>query len=280
MLIHRMQVKNIFLGFSLLAFFILASPAFAASAYPQNSLLLITPNGGETFTFQDAITVQWTGGKNKVQVGLLQESNDIPNNILPGYKLMGWIEMYRVPNDVYVWSAKKVCDLMGQTCRHITPGRYKILLVSEDNDGNFTISARVRRGETWEELRGNWDISDKPFTIKGAELEMRNAKCTPLKVYTGKPLRCTAYVMNTGTQDVTTPFEVGLPNATSITIPSLKVGGKKMVEANNVILGSPGPFRAFFRADAFDVIEEGNEQNDAFASPVNVLSPLKRKFKK
>lgn len=116
---------------------------------------VISPNGGETFTVDGSMRISWSGGKNKVWVGIAKGDYQ-PER---GDSHLGWITKNAVPNSFVFWDGK-TCVIPGD-CRPVTywqpSGSVKIFVVSENNDGDICISA---------DRSCNLDVSDLPFTIK------------------------------------------------------------------------------------------------------------------
>ena len=119
------------------------------------AITVLSPNGGETFVQGGMNKISWSGGKNKVQIGVVKADFN-PASAL----ILGWISLGGSPNASINWDAKTVCDLIGTTCWPIlslSPGPFKIILVSEDIIGNYC---------TWSSAGGcNMDVSDRPFSI-------------------------------------------------------------------------------------------------------------------
>ena len=126
----------------------------------QSSITVTSPNGGETFTQGSANKISWSGSSGVVQVGLVKESANNYTN--PGgnpYLLLGWINTSVSADRTITWGGKQVCDLMMRSCWSVVPGRYKIIVVTADANGNYVLWDSVNNKP------GNWDVSDGAFTI-------------------------------------------------------------------------------------------------------------------
>lgn len=119
---------------------------------PQISI--VQPNGGEKFTQGQSNSISWTGGKDAVQVALVEDIAESSSD--PSSLIVGWINANALPDSSTAWDAKQICTLTGDSCWNAEPGSYKILAVSENELGTITISP---------DERGNFDVSDQPFTI-------------------------------------------------------------------------------------------------------------------
>lgn len=126
---------------------------------PATPVKVISPNGGETFTVDGSIRISWMGGKNKVWVGVAKGDYQ-PGT---GDSHMGWITQNAVPNSFVFWDGN-IC-VTPEYCRPVTywqpSGSVKILVVSENNDGDICI---------WADRPCNLDVSDAPFIIKPRSL--------------------------------------------------------------------------------------------------------------
>lgn len=120
------------------------------------SITVLSPNGGEKFIqgLQDGLQgIKWTGGKNKVQVGLVKPDYDPKTSSL----ILGWINLNSAPNSQVLWDGQYVTDLTGTVRWPVAPGSYKILLVSEDSVGNSCVGSS--------DGGCNSDSSDMSFSI-------------------------------------------------------------------------------------------------------------------
>lgn len=136
--------------------FLYPSPVSSISATPVK---VISPNGGETFSIDGSIRISWIGGKNKVQVAIAK------GDYRPGTgdSHLGWITKNGVPNSYVFWDGN-IC-VTPDYCRPVTywqpSGSVKILVVSENNEGDICIQA---------DRPCNLDVSDAPFTLKPRSL--------------------------------------------------------------------------------------------------------------
>lgn len=149
--------------------------------YPEEIVMqVIAPNGGETFTRGQQNVISWKGGSHVVAVGLTKaEASDKSDPFSLGY-ILGWINTKEGggshdPNSSYVWDGMQVCRLSfsvpsqpDPSCLRVQPGKYKIIVWSENAQGSMYIS--IGRGAQFKYPlkadRGNWDLSDQTFTIK------------------------------------------------------------------------------------------------------------------
>lgn len=157
------------------------------------SVTLLSPNGGEVFTQGGKNIIKWNGGKDIVQVGLVKK--ETTNNVNP--VILGWINVNALPNDSLVWDGKQICGLAMTSCRPVTPGKYKIIVASRDNDGDFILWDSVNNKP------GNWDVSDAPFSIVAAEANgidftVENAIITPSIGIVGEEIILSFSIMNRG----------------------------------------------------------------------------------
>lgn len=147
--------------------------------YPEKIVMQVTaPNGGETFTRGQQNTINWKGGSQIVALGLVkpEASNEFDPTSL-GY-ILGWINTKdgngsHQPDGSYAWDGVQVCKLSFSLdpdtgCTKVQPGKYKIIAWSENAQRSMYIA--TGRGAHFKYPpkadRGNWDVSDLPFTIK------------------------------------------------------------------------------------------------------------------
>lgn len=119
-------------------------------------VIVSVPNGGETYVQGLKYTLSWSGGTDRVQILLVSETATSGSD--PTEFIVGWIATSTAPSGSVIWDARSVCTLDG-ICVKIDPGNYKILALSEDELGFLTL---------WDDIAnqaGNWDVSDKPFTV-------------------------------------------------------------------------------------------------------------------
>ncbi len=120
------------------------------------ALTVTSPNGGETFTVGGLHRISWSGGKDKVQIGLVSE-----NYNPQGGGVLGWISLEANPNSSLTWDARLTSDLSGTVRRAVEPGRYKIIAVSADALGNYCM---------WASTGGcNMDLSENAFTVSAPQ---------------------------------------------------------------------------------------------------------------
>jgi hypothetical protein len=88
---------------------------------------VISPNGGESFKKGDNILIKWSGGKNKVEIGLVNSAGGI----------LGWITSTADPNGSLEWDGSYVKDLVGSAAYTVPSGAYKIIAVSANSLNNY-----------------------------------------------------------------------------------------------------------------------------------------------
>jgi len=118
---------------------------------------VVFPNGGENLVQGVDFTLSWTGGTDKVDLILVEEAAVGGSD--PSEFLVGWIATSTKPNSAVNWNFKTVCSADGIVCTDVTPGKYKIMALSEDEIGALTVWNDV------ENVPGNWDLSNSAFTI-------------------------------------------------------------------------------------------------------------------
>jgi peptidoglycan hydrolase-like protein with peptidoglycan-binding domain len=121
---------------------------------PTGSVSLVSissPNGRETLTWGSNNRITWSGGTTKVQVGLVS-ANFNPSNP----SVLGWISLNGSPNSSIFWNAANITDLTGSVNFPVTAGSYKIIVVSQSDDGGYCLNGGC-----------NVSVSAAPFTIVG-----------------------------------------------------------------------------------------------------------------
>lgn len=124
----------------------------------QKPITIVAPNGGEAFIQTKANAISWTGGTDRVDLVLVNDTAVDGQD--PTELIVGWIASSTKPDSSIAWDAKRVCTREGSVCSDVAPGTYKLLAVSEDELGDLTI---------WNDFTnapGNIDISDTAFTIR------------------------------------------------------------------------------------------------------------------
>ncbi len=120
----------------------------------STTVRVIAPNGGEVLTKAKANTVSWSGGKDKVLVGVVDSNYD------SGGAPLGWINVTAAPNSSAVWNGWTVTDLSGTSVFELStlsPGPYKIIAVSANSSGSYCFRSTT--------ATCNVDVSDRSFTI-------------------------------------------------------------------------------------------------------------------
>lgn len=118
---------------------------------------VVFPNGNENLVQGVDFTLSWTGGTDRVDIVLVEEG--ATQGADPGAFIVGWIAHAQSPNSTVNWNVKTVCSDDGSVCTDVTPGKYKLMALSEDELGALMI---------WDdatESPGNWDLSNSAFTI-------------------------------------------------------------------------------------------------------------------
>ncbi|TSC78374.1 MAG: hypothetical protein G01um101429_834, partial [Parcubacteria group bacterium Gr01-1014_29] len=118
---------------------------------------MVFPNGGENLVQGVDFTLSWTGGTDRVDIILVEETATGGSD--PSEFIVGRIGASQKPNSTINWNAKTVCSLDGTVCTDIAPGKYKIMALSEDEIGALTIWNDA------ENISGNWDLSNSAFTV-------------------------------------------------------------------------------------------------------------------
>lgn len=124
---------------------------------------VITPNGGETLITDQPSLISWTGGRNKLHLGLIDPAKISANN--DGW--LGYIatNIQLTPSGMgsYEWKTDKVCDINGNNCqwlRNFTNNKFKVVFISEDANGNYC------QGGEGLAVPCNYDFGDDAFTIQ------------------------------------------------------------------------------------------------------------------
>lgn len=161
---------------------------------PMVPVVVQSPNGGETYALGGPIKISWSGGKNKVWVGIAKAEYFVGGT----YPLMAFITKDAAPNGSLMWDGK-LCVLPGD-CRPVTywqpDGSVKVVVVSENADGDYCTQSPDRPC--------NIDASDGPFAVKSATVAPSPAPLTP------KP-----------TAVIPTPF-IARPKPTTVPAPTIK----------------------------------------------------------
>lgn len=134
--------------------------AAVGTATSASSVTVVSPNGGEVFVQGQRNMISWTGGKGAVSVALVKSTTANKANLMEQNLIVGWIAAKAAPNSSVLWNATSVCDLSMTSCRSVSSGSYKVLVVSQDDSGNLTM------WDYKQNKAGNWDVSDSAFSIK------------------------------------------------------------------------------------------------------------------
>ena len=112
-----------------------------------------SPNGGETLTQKQPVSISWIGGTGKVQIGIISADFAEDGNVL------GWIALAERPNGSVLWNGDTLWDLTGSVSRSIkelSNGPYKIVAVSSGKDSQYCVEA---------DKGCYYDVSDYYFAI-------------------------------------------------------------------------------------------------------------------
>ncbi len=146
-----------------------AAQSSASSAAPApSSFVVLSPNGGESFESGQPITISWSGGDTKVQIGLIDNTYETNRTVL------GWISLDEKPNSSLVWDGEKISDITGtisKTVASVSPGPYKIIAVSAGLTQNYCVVPGSGC---------NFDASNSYFSLmSSAASGIPRASCTP-----------------------------------------------------------------------------------------------------
>jgi len=141
------------------------------------AVTVLTPNGGEVCEPGEYCGITWVAYQNgqlithevvgnkdiglvEVKIALVKDT--ATNSTNPTNLIVGWIEAQ--PDRVaairdYAWYAATVTDADTQFTSNVVAGTYKILIVTQDANGQYTL------WNTNTNTAGNFDVSDAPFTI-------------------------------------------------------------------------------------------------------------------
>lgn len=115
------------------------------------SITVTFPNGGEIFIQGQNNKISWTGGNEKVQIGLYRETYGLPT-------YLGWIVLDGLPNSKVYWDGETLKDVNGNEMEnyYFAPGKYKIMATTKSEVGNYCMT---------ENAGCVFDFSDNFFTI-------------------------------------------------------------------------------------------------------------------
>jgi hypothetical protein len=116
---------------------------------------ILSPNGGEVLAERKANTISWTGGKQRVIVGVVDSNYETSGTPV------GWIALNASPNSSTIWNGWTVTDLSGTTVselKTLSPGPYRIIAVSLSDSGKYCL-------KTDGAIPCNVDLSNSSFTI-------------------------------------------------------------------------------------------------------------------
>lgn len=142
-----------------------AEPAIPATPGLQSAgqgITVLTPNGGETFFSlenSDTNLITWRGNTRRgVKIALLREK--VAPNTDPTPFIIGWIFAGTIGENIYPWNDRMIFDETFNRAQDIPPGKYKILVASDDGKGNFTLWNKSNNKPAT-----RFDISDNSFTV-------------------------------------------------------------------------------------------------------------------
>lgn len=143
-------------------------PYAAVPVSPITPVTVLSPESGASFFQGQPITISWSGGTEKVQIGLVDE------NYETGHAVLGWISLSEHPSGSLVWDGQKVSDITGTVSQAVLPvskGPYRILGVSKNANNTFCV---VQDSDC------NYDVSDTSFSINySAKPGTLSPICTP-----------------------------------------------------------------------------------------------------
>ena len=108
----------------------------SSTAPAPSSFAIFSPNGGESFVSGQPLTISWSGGDKKVQIGLIDSTYETNRTVL------GWISLNEKPNSSLVWDGEKISDITGtvsKTVASVSLGPYKIIAVSAGLTENYCV---------------------------------------------------------------------------------------------------------------------------------------------
>ena len=123
-----------------------------------SQVTVIFPNDGEVFIQGKERLISWRGGKGTVQVGIVRGDARLDSTI--ANYLVGWITTSASPDSSAPTKFLDTCDLTLKVCTSLRPGLYKIIVVSQDADGNYIL------WDNYNDRPGNVDLSDSAFGLK------------------------------------------------------------------------------------------------------------------
>ena len=141
------------------------------------TVTVLTPNGGETCVPGEYCGITWVAYQNgqlithevvgnkdiglvEVKIALVKDT--ATNSSDPTNLVVGWVEA--LPDRIaairdYAWYAADVTDVNNQFTYNVAAGTYKILIVAQDENGQYTL------WNTNTNKPGNFDVSDAAFTV-------------------------------------------------------------------------------------------------------------------
>lgn len=140
------------------------------------SVRILSPNGGGVFTQGAENRISWSGGKNKIQIGLFSSSNQAGSYGANHMGIVGYIFINLVKGvngTTGNWDAISLSDLNGSSIGKVTPGQYKIVAISESESGNYCLG---------DKNYCNSDLSDNFITIKPANFTCPTTGINPWSV--------------------------------------------------------------------------------------------------
>jgi hypothetical protein len=134
-------------------FCLVGSTAFAQTS--ATAVTVLSPNGGEQLQLGQSNTIRWSGGTEKVMIGLIDSRFEAS----PEQGILGWITVSGAPDGSVTWDGENVCGLDMTSCRDdltsLSQGPYRILAISRTANGNYCPTPS----------QCNMDLSDRAFTI-------------------------------------------------------------------------------------------------------------------
>ncbi len=102
----------------------------------SSTLAVLSPAQGASFSAGQSIPISWSGGTDKVQLGLVDSNYDLDARVL------GWISLNEKPSGIFTWDGTTVFDITGtvsQSVSALSTGPYRIIAVSSGTVKNFCV---------------------------------------------------------------------------------------------------------------------------------------------
>ncbi len=99
------------------------------------SMSFVSLNYGKDFTQGQDNFISWNGGKTRVMVGLV--GTDYNPSDTNKNTVVGWITLVGSLSSSVSWNGKYLVDVNGSVVPEAVSGEYRLILVSEGNNGNY-----------------------------------------------------------------------------------------------------------------------------------------------